>query len=1137
MASDEYDAETDTYYQAFRSPDESEPIQIPTVRHPTQGDLYVLWCDISTCFPEVIRIQYGNEFVPMMRDDRLYRVKPHGVKYHPGVVLDVVYEKKPASLRKKYWSNGNLTSPDNGYYAAPGHDVGNNRADGDGAVKDGGITRGDSGTKEQKRGPESLSNTLNATIQQTTSAPSLNHNSTKAEDKGKEKKKKEEGVKATTAQDLQVNHPRRKLPFTIEDVIKHRVKDILKSRYTWSQGHRHSRFFCFLPRDFTPPPSTTTAEPTSSAIDPLAPIRNDTEFEFFYLCDCGDAPKNKGHEDDNRPHWIDRKHTQSFYPVSAEDVDQMHLRTIIPFVGDYMMGVLEMLKYGVYIDMLPQGVTQRVSLMIKYLESKGIQSCESFMATAMNTDFKIPVTEAMLKQLPPITVLDSVTWMELESRIDRFRTEEYADLMPFRTTEGDIRWMCAPHWRGMCPYEGLYPQLCDFHEEPTSAESQYDPIFGVWSSRIKSMERARQYFELAFQIPWNPVFTIWLDWDMTPEEEIEIGGAIGMMSAAMIHILVRNREGTREEVQAGLTCGYLPLITGALRNPNIETFSLSSEEVGIEYHFGAIEDDMFDMVQLYEPISKYRLVTVERGSKGGKIKAVIAGSDVDSVVKTVFDLAGGFHQFGELRLGIVSHPQRDRLTIKFPNSATGNTQTTGKEVVKKKVKGTKTIDDDLYEFFAKRDWRDEFSIVTCLHYDREFFYAGYLTEAVFLVSFKDEGQLIRALITSNKRLKSLLLKSKTSDCDPSLAYETCKQPLFDHPTIEAFTIHPRKLQDKMQSSFMWKNPNDQARMRVDIICNQVDRVEAMFQRYGPLIEQIDISGLSPLDAAAMEKSARRKKKPFAPKRVCIRDIHLMDPTVREIFQEVIVKGSIEGVVVSGSVLSQATPVQVAGVKKDETISAVKLEANIKIWTSFLVAIRTKVTELSIRDDPQRRFLRAMELQPVMLPEMPRLRTFHHSAAMPAGLSLFDRTWLDMLLQFKGPIPQGTDMADQDPSTVYAMEVFARRSQMPDFQPIIDLSLNGVHMTSEDWTRLLGYLDFSKVVKFEVIQKNPISKETLLEIADAVPRDSKLLQRFYVQDDRGVDYDGAAALEAKFGPWGSTHKAGGGALVDLNWFVV
>lgn len=44
-----------------------------------------------------------------------------------------------------------------------------------------------------------------------------------------------------------------------------------------------------------------------------------------------------------------------------------------------MMDVLEMLKYSVYLDKLPQEASRRVSLAIKYLELKGIQSCEGYM--------------------------------------------------------------------------------------------------------------------------------------------------------------------------------------------------------------------------------------------------------------------------------------------------------------------------------------------------------------------------------------------------------------------------------------------------------------------------------------------------------------------------------------------------------------------------------------------------------------------------------------------------------------------------------------------------------------------------------------------------------------------------------------
>lgn len=64
---------TDAHFQAFRAPDEKELILIPVSLHPTLNELYVIWSDITNCFPETRRIQFRNVYVPLLRDTRLYR--------------------------------------------------------------------------------------------------------------------------------------------------------------------------------------------------------------------------------------------------------------------------------------------------------------------------------------------------------------------------------------------------------------------------------------------------------------------------------------------------------------------------------------------------------------------------------------------------------------------------------------------------------------------------------------------------------------------------------------------------------------------------------------------------------------------------------------------------------------------------------------------------------------------------------------------------------------------------------------------------------------------------------------------------------------------------------------------------------
>lgn len=80
-----------TYFQEFRVPGEKEHTLIPVLEHPITNDLYVIWSDITDCFPGVAKIQYANVYVPKLRDTRLYRyalwVNIHRICLFQGRVL------------------------------------------------------------------------------------------------------------------------------------------------------------------------------------------------------------------------------------------------------------------------------------------------------------------------------------------------------------------------------------------------------------------------------------------------------------------------------------------------------------------------------------------------------------------------------------------------------------------------------------------------------------------------------------------------------------------------------------------------------------------------------------------------------------------------------------------------------------------------------------------------------------------------------------------------------------------------------------------------------------------------------------------------------------------------------------------
>ncbi|KAF9121777.1 hypothetical protein BGW39_010270 [Mortierella sp. 14UC] len=1160
-----------THFQAFRAPGEKDPILIPVVRHPTTHDLYVIWGDISDCFPDVVRVMYTNVFIPMLRGDNLYRVKPFGIKHHPGVVLDIVCGKKPTSLGWKNRSSRagrdviavavaqvehhSAVTVDEAHIQNTCKDVFDCDDNDDEGRVDGECTeRGAEIKQEQEEDDdpqdledelykivdEELLNTAGLKLSSNKDEGQLSEEGKEAVEEASEDDQKEDNDDNTDAvqeeleelgetklvdnvklisvsYDLQVDHIHQKTGLTIEDLIRHRVKDILKSRYSWSQCNGHSRFFIFLPA-LKPAPTLAPTKPTQIALatNTFAAIHKGAKFQLYYLCDCGDVPASHKRAS---PHWIDKDDQQRpCSKPSSEELSQQQLRSFIPLVGHHVMGVLEMLKYGVYIDKVPQEVAQRVDLMIEYLESKGIQSCQGFMAK-MSLDATVGVTESTLDQFPPIAVLDEKALSALKTWTFRDYTKQYAELYPFRTPEGDVRWACERHWRDLWPSLMWYGAVATFHGRKRH-EGWYSRLFGVLCSRATTIDLTMDFFEMAELIPQNPVYTIWLDYNLTSKDVDELAKVISRLSAAVVHFLVRSRIGSEEENGSGMHSGHLQWTAAALRNPDIEMFTLTEVDHDATVYGFQEQPLTMNILLSYKPKAGQRVTTIERGVKGGKMNAVMRATNADLAIATVCRLAGGFHHFTELRFGHRTH----HLTFNFVDL---KAEEAGDDV----IEDANIASGDVISFLDKRQWRDEILCASNDNLGVNYLRLKCLTNLTMKVVLDKERSQVRDVIMLNEHLKFLILESSDPIFDPSQAYETCKQALFDHSAIEVFKITSLNGAPLSPSTFIWKTPNDPAKMRVDIVCNRTDRVEAMFQRYGPLIERLEVEGLSLTDATAMDKLARRKKRPLAPTYISIKNIHLMEPSVREILQDVVAKGDSECVVVHGSVIPKSFQL-VAGGKRDESVTMNKLESNVKIWSEFLVAVRSKVTELSVRDDSKKRFLRSMESQPAMSLEMPRLTSLHLLCAMDSGL--FDRPWLDMLFEFKGPEPQDVDISAGASPRAYALGILARRNLAVKVQPFTELRLYEVMMTPEDWTRLLCHVNFLQMINFVVQQKNAMSKEVMLQIADAVPRESKVLKLFHLRTQNRNDDDTIAALLAKFG---SKSLKPGGPIIDLNEFIV
>ncbi|KAK3838040.1 MAG: hypothetical protein J3R72DRAFT_423409 [Linnemannia gamsii] len=163
------------------------------------------------------------------------------------------------------------------------------------------------------------------------------------------------------------------------------------------EGAGHSRFFVLLPvlegasspEGVTPSKSSIPKQPASHDI---TGTHNSTKFQLQYLCDCAGFKKSAN------SHWINKSRRQ---------------KSSRPLTKDLTNSGPESSSLLVNIDKVLREEAQRVSLVIEYLRSKGIQSCQGFVSM----DSKSAVTESMLDQLPPIAVLDETTLSDVKSHI------------------------------------------------------------------------------------------------------------------------------------------------------------------------------------------------------------------------------------------------------------------------------------------------------------------------------------------------------------------------------------------------------------------------------------------------------------------------------------------------------------------------------------------------------------------------------------------------------------------------------------------------------------------------------------------------------------------------------------------------
>ncbi|KAF9149196.1 hypothetical protein BG015_009030 [Linnemannia schmuckeri] len=1268
----------ETYFQTFRSEREKKGnIRIPVVQHPTLGELYVIWTDITDCFPGATRVQFDNVFIPMLRDKRCYRVKPHGIRYHPGIVLDVVYgentyrrtiknkDHTPTSANNTYTStaapihdrangaetpttfiqataaaltpngrdstmggrlvNGKAASnqlvgedaatPDEGSLLQESddgdlldreEDLEDDFDDHDGLGEDENNDEHQEVDTDEKGEPVQVDNELpqqSISVQPSTPATTTQPVETKVAQEAKTPTgdivlpTREEmsnavatavqgpsaaaiaaaeaaiaaaGATGTTkallvavqeiasalmSESTQRDIPHKRAPrigpLLVADLVEHRVKDMIKSRFTWSELG-HSRFFCFLPiirgPTVTVTKATKTGVTTTTQAVPNydAKIYSDTKFDFFYICDCGDIP---GFENRWFPHWnikddehyIEHHHSRA----AAESLSQQQIDLMIPIVGEYVMGVLEILKYGLYIDNVLKVPAQaspdsqkRLSLAIKYLESKGIMSCEKYMAEAFS-DPESVVSAFSLDGLKPIAPLDKEASRKFEGMLVQHRWEKYDEMNPYRTTAGDTRWVCLAHWYDMSPQKE-WVLANKFSNNPASAKSKYDTVQGVFSAELSNIQRTREYFQLAERLTTTPMFRLMLNWDLAPEEMDEISASLGRLTAAGVLVRVKNTLGTHNSGSVlGFGTPYIQLAMAALRNPKIDIFRMIQRLRDDETEYPIYHERDF----LKEAsLSMDGLAYFSRAAKDGRVKATVKVTDIDRAAKTVRGLAKGLHRFSELCLSIESVWKE--VTIKFAAPDSGKP---GSD-----VEDTDYINGDMGTFFEKRLGCDEIKYDCYGMPDNRFIGFKCLTKVRIGFSLAADRAKLRDIIKINRNLREVDLENITKD-DPSQIYESCKALLANHPTIKSFEVRQRH-KNKTPSSFEWKYPNDPTKMRVAITCFEGDKVQSMFQKYASVLETLSVEQIQPSDAAVLEKSMRPKKGPMVLKRFSVMDVHLLDPAVIEDLKKIILRSNFEDLTVAGSVLgkrsvpdheveaealleaSKRTGRQGGPGSKNSRSGGNKTNNNSNggangssnnsgkngnkdtamddmacamVWGDFLMAIRSKLTHLSVWGKGTHLLLRILDSRMDESMEMPLLDELSISGDWEQ--SLFECRWMEGILRSKSK--QAIEASTAAATAAAAAAGLSGTGAIVLTQPIKQLHIMDLTVMPDEWEKMLKYLDFSKITRLDVRQKNAIIHKTYQWFVEALPAGQmKSRCSIAIHDDGTLDGETILAYE-------------------------
>ncbi|KAF9374679.1 hypothetical protein CPC16_001136 [Podila verticillata] len=1146
-------------FQSFQSGD--HVIKIPVMLHPASGQLMVIWNDIKDCFPGLVRIQDQDAYVPLLRDSNLYRVKPHGIQYRPGVVLDVVYEPQsrvklriehgsttsgsrantslsslapstpsvtdsaPHSPKSQHQHRPPLLTNGPGTWEPPSTSRSSPSMDGSeltpvddslgsqGYTEEAQLTISTVSTNstphvseqpQNEKQPQS-ENTKNSKEDRATqvqksfaqhldlgsiqpfiaalglppqtrpqlpalptfphaltdavapngkttddepdnsSSPKSSPVKTEMSGHGPTKKpniiswdlikpnikKPGDSVGSVSDQSLelaQLQHPApspRQTSPSLPDIVAHRMKDVLAKQYTWLEGAL-PKFFIILPGE----------EDTFNTSE-----MNWSDFDLSFLCDCSGIP---GFEDRCFTHVQVVK--GAHYGINAEELGKIF--------GTYMMGILEMMKYGIYTKTtIVPSVTDidllvRIESSIEFLTSQGVES-------SLKIHGRAPATLDLVQPIKPID--GSILYNMFRIHLSGTERPTIRGEFVYMTSQGDIRWICSTHWSEIYPKE-QDRQLIDFLDSPETARSSHSPYIGTYHAIIRTREKAKEFYKLALTLTNTPVLRITLDWDMTYDDERALQMTVMDCCVASIQIQVRDRP--PDYMLPGFGHGYFEIVLAGLVNPKIQAFSLEKRDpdnmVAEIHHNDELHDFQSDFY-LDPVLAKYK-----RDPATGKIHLAAMVTDLDLAADVMRKTMKGYHTFSELSLEI---SYWDQVRIQFCADGMGEGD----------VEDTHLWKDPHMTIFDKRG-HDAIKLHVYHCRDSQFLQTGSLTELLVGFTYPKDVNKIRSVIKRNRRLAKLELTVQESD-DACQIFESFKALLANHPAIECFHIRQERGSGTSEgsgsgrpSNYTWRELQDRAKMTLDIECFAGDKIGPMLQKFATCISTLAIHGMDPQESAVLEKVTRLKKGPFKIRTASLLEVCSLSPAVLEDLKKVVNRAAIPYFAVSGPVVAS---------------HALQL-------ADFLASVGTKLTRLHLYGEHTKEVMLELGKLAPLSCEMPLLTDL--SLTGPVNMSTQDMVWLRAIFGKEGPLT--------------------------------DLNLKKINFSHQGWLTLAQEIDFLHLRNLRLAPSVPIKIEAMNALVRAVPDKTEMLT-FH------IDSDGVEEIMCKAYKSVLQRKMKGGGLIMIN----